>query len=79
MIVKNQGYQRSVFLSSSNSVVSGMYELSNSVVEFFKLRAANDNLSEENTTLKNQLIKLQNELTTLRPETKDSIRFRIPP
>jgi rod shape-determining protein MreC len=79
MIVKNQKYQESVFLSSSNSVVSGMYEWSNSVVEFFKLRDANNNLSEENTSLKNQIIKLQNELTTLRPREKDSIHFRIPP
>jgi len=79
MIVKNQGYQKSVFLSSSNSMVSGMYEWSNSVVEFFKLRAANDNLSEENTALKNQIIKLQNKLQTLTPEAKDSIHFRIPP
>jgi len=79
MIVQNQGYQKSIYLSSSNSVVSGMYEWSNGVVEFFKLRAANDNLSEENTALKNQVIKLQNQLTTLKPETKDSVHFRIPP
>ncbi len=79
MIVKNQGYQKSIYISSCNSVVAGMYEWSNSVVEFFKLRAANDNLSEENTSLKNQVIKLQNQLETLKPETKDSVRFRIPP
>jgi len=56
-----------------------MYELSNSVVEFFKLRAANDNLSEENTALKNQIINLQNKLSTLKPEASDSVHFRIPP
>jgi len=79
LIVKNQEYQKSVFLSSSNSVVAGMYEWSNSVVEFFKLRAANDNLSEENTALKNQIINLQNKLTTLKKEPVDSVHFRIPP
>jgi rod shape-determining protein MreC len=79
LIVKNQAYQKSVFLSSSNSMVSGMYEWSNSVVEFFKLRAANDNLSEENTALKNQIINLQNKLSTLKPEASDSVHFRIPP
>jgi len=52
LIVNNQDYQKSVFLSSSNSVISGMYKINNSVVEFFKLRDANDNLSEENTALK---------------------------
>lgn len=60
-------------------MVAGMYQWSNSVVEFFKLRAANDNLSEENTALKNQIIRIQNELTTLRSEDKDSIHFKIPP
>lgn len=79
MIVNNREYQKSVFLSSSNSLVSEIYEWNNSIIEFFKLRAANDNLSEENTSLKNQIIKLQNELTILRPETKDSVHFRIPP
>jgi rod shape-determining protein MreC len=79
LIVKNQDYQKNVFLTSSNSMVAGMYEWSNSVLEFFKLRAANDNLSEENTALKNQIIKLQNQISTLKPEAKDSIHFRIPP
>ena len=79
MIVKNQDYQKNIFLTSSNSMVAGMYEWSNSVVEFFKLRSANDNLSEENTALKNQIIKLQNQISTLKPETIDSVHFRIPP
>ena len=79
MIVREHKYQSSVFLSSSNNMVSTMYEWSNSVVEFFKLKAANENLSEENTALKNQIIRLQNELSTLRTDDKDSVHFRIPP
>jgi len=79
MIVKNQEYQQSVFLSSSNSAVSKMYEWNNSIFEFFKLSAANDNLSEENTALKNQLINLQNKLSTFQKPMRDSIQFRIPP
>jgi len=79
MIVKNQEYQRSIFLSSSNYLISGIYEWNNSVVEFFKLAAANDNLSEENTALKNQIVKLQNQISTLKVETPDSVHFRIPP
>ncbi len=79
MVVNSKDYQRSVFLSSSNSVVSGMYEWSNSVVEFFKLRAANENLAEENTALKNQIIDLRNKLSTLQKDGDDSLHFRIPP
>ncbi len=79
LIVSSQGYQKSVFLSSGNSVVAGMYKTSNSVVEFFKLRAANENLSEENTALKNQVIELQNRLSILTGGIeKDSTSFKIP-
>lgn len=56
-----------------------MYEWSNTVVEFFKLKAANDNLSEENTALKNNILDLQNKLAAVQPAAFDSIRFRIPP
>lgn len=79
LVVNNREYQKSVFLSSSNSAVSGLYEINNSVVEFFKLRDANDNLSEENTLLKNELNKLRNQLSTLEPEKDDSLHFQIPP
>jgi rod shape-determining protein MreC len=79
LVVNNRDYQKSVFLSSSNTLVANMYEASNSVVEFFKLKAANENLAEENTALKNEIIALHNQLATLMPQKKDSIRFRIPP
>jgi len=79
LIVNNQEYQKSVFLSSSNSAVASMYEVSNSVVEFFKLKAANETLSEENTRLKNEVMRLRNQASAFKPEKKDSIRFHIPP
>lgn len=79
MVVSNQEYQKSVFISSSNTAISAMYEMSNTVVEFFKLRAANDNLSEENTALKNQINDLQNQVAALKPEEKDSTNYHIPP
>ncbi|MDD3079847.1 MAG: rod shape-determining protein MreC [Paludibacter sp.] len=80
LIVNYQDYQKSVFLTSSNSVVSGLYKVSNSVVEFFNLRTANDNLSEENTALKNQIIDLQNQMAALQPKVKDdSLNFKVPP
>ena len=78
-VVNNRDYQKTVFLSSSNTVVSSLYQVSNSVVEFFKLSAANDNLSEENTVLKNEIISLKNQLSTLKPIQKDSVNFHIPP
>lgn len=78
-IVNNQEYQKSVFLSSSNATVASMYEVSNTVVEFFKLKASNETLSEENTRLKNEVMLLRNQALAFKPEKKDSIRFHIPP
>jgi rod shape-determining protein MreC len=78
-VVNNRDYQKTAFLSSSNTIVSSLYTVSNSVVEFFKLSAANDILSEENTALKNEIISLKNQLSTLQPIQKDSVHFRIPP
>lgn len=62
LIARSQGYQRSVMLSSANNTVGQIYIASNSVVEFFKLRTANENLSEENTKLKNRVLQLENQL-----------------
>ncbi|MFW9597406.1 MAG: rod shape-determining protein MreC [Paludibacter sp.] len=80
LIVNNQEYQKSIFFSSSNTMVASMYQVSNSVVEFFKLKASNETLSEENTALKNEIIRLRNEISVLTPEKKeDSLHFNIPP
>lgn len=65
MIVQNKNYQRSVVLSSANQLVANIYYTSNGVVEFFKLRDANNALSEENTKLKNQLTTLENKLKAI--------------
>jgi rod shape-determining protein MreC len=73
MISHNKGYQRSVILSSANSVVGKTYEMSNSVVEFFKLKEANENLSNENTTLQNKIVELQNKLNSLTDSTNSNI------
>lgn len=75
LISQNKTYQRSVLLSSSNIVVAKMYDLSSNVVEFFKLRKANANLSEENTNLQNQIIELKNQFATLQPTTSDNLNF----
>lgn len=65
LLSNNKGYQRSVMLSSGNAVVGRMYETTNSLVEFFKLSDANDNLAVENTLLKNRVVELENKLNAL--------------
>lgn len=79
MMINSQEYQKSVFLSSSNAVVATLYNWTNSVGEFFKLRNANNQLSSENTDLKNQIIDLQNKLNAFKPSLTDSLNFKLSP
>ncbi len=65
LIVNNNGYQKSVFFSSGNTLLASFYEVSNSVVEYFFLRQANDGLSAENTQLKNEIVNLRNQLQSM--------------
>lgn len=80
LIVNNNGYQKSVFFSSGNTVLASLYEVSNSVVEFFYLRQANNGLALENTQLKNQITELKNQLNSIKPLLNDSTQLlRISP
>lgn len=69
LIVNNNGYQKSVFFSSGNSMLASLYQVSNSVVEYFFLRQANEGLSAENTQLKNEIVTLRNQLQSISVDT----------
>jgi rod shape-determining protein MreC len=79
LIVKNNGYQQSVFFSSSNTVLASFYAVSSSFVEFFYLRTANNGLAEENVNLKNQLVTLQNQLSTYQSRPSEFEKTFIAP
>lgn len=72
LIVHNTGFQRIVFLSSANSVAARMYQSSESIFDFFKLKQANMKLNEENADLRNRIVGLQNELIRIRNMQNDT-------
>jgi rod shape-determining protein MreC len=74
LVVNYNSFQRSVFLSSSNAISGTIYDLNQSVADYFSLRRVNKELVEENNELHNQLLKLDNEISSL--ET-DSLRGKI--
>ena len=76
LIFQNQAYQRSVFLSSTNSVVAGLFQATTSVTDFLKLKSANQELANENTWLRNELTVLQARLMVVEDRIND---FRVPP
>lgn len=76
--VNNERYAKSVFFSSSNSVVAGLYSASNYFIDFFKLRPDNEALSEENAQLKNKILQLENKLMVYQDSTRSRTFFVDP-
>ncbi len=56
LTVKNNSYQRSVTLNSTNSVVGNAYKRLNVIRRFLSLNEVNDSLAVENAHLKTQLL-----------------------
>jgi rod shape-determining protein MreC len=79
LIVKNNDYQKSVFFSSSNTVLASVYELGNSTVEFFYLKSANEGLAHENILLKNEVVELRNKLLAVSKSDTTNYKLKISP
>ncbi len=55
LVVNYNGYQRSVFVSSSNKFTGGIYNNVSNAEEYLMLKAINEELSRENAFLRSQL------------------------
>ncbi|MEJ5962659.1 rod shape-determining protein MreC [Pedobacter immunditicola] len=60
LTVKNNSYQRSVTLNSSNELVGNAYEKFNVIKKYANLGQVNDSLAFENAKLYTQLLKMRN-------------------
>ena len=78
LVVNNNRYQHTTFFNSANTVVSACYEVSNSVIEFFKLKRTNADLATENAVLLNRITDLENQLEKRREEQLGIINPHIP-
>lgn len=65
LIVNNDGYQQSVFFSSGNTVVASLYNINNSVNEYFRLKKSNEDLVRENLILQNRLLQTEAQMADL--------------
>jgi len=79
MIVRNNGYQQSVFFSSGNTIFASLYSVSNSVVDYFYLKSTNEGLANENTMLLNQVVELQNQLEAYGSAAESQYKGKISP
>ncbi len=60
LCIKNNAYQRSVTLNSTNSVVGSAYERLNVIKRYLNLGQANDSLALENAKLRTELLNIKN-------------------
>ncbi|CAM1334008.1 rod shape-determining protein MreC [Tenacibaculum aestuariivivum] len=64
LIINNNSFHRSKFISSTNFITGGLYQTSSDFLEYLDLRKNNRELSEENTILKNKLSLLYSVIDT---------------
>ena len=62
LIVNNNNFPRSKFVSSTSAITGGFYKKSSQVSTYFNLKKENELLVEENLQLKNKLEKFYSQL-----------------
>ncbi|MBN2747105.1 MAG: rod shape-determining protein MreC [Bacteroidales bacterium] len=73
LIVSNNSFQRSKFISASNGVTGNILSLYDNAVSYFALKSANERLAQENARLRNKLKTSQILLDTNSFEFQDSL------
>ena len=66
LIFNNHAFHRSKFVSSANSITGGFYNKSSSISDYFQLTEENEELSQENTRLRNELERIKQLLDSTR-------------
>lgn len=72
MLIKNNPYQQSVYLTSANSVTATVYEGMASVTGYVHLKDINEDLQERNALLEMEVVKLRNEINEYKIQLPDS-------
>jgi rod shape-determining protein MreC len=73
LTLKNNSYQRSITLNSTNEIVGDAYKRLNIIKRYLNLGQVNDSLAAENAILKTQLLALTNTDSTKKILVKDTV------
>lgn len=73
LTIKNNAYQRSVTINSTNKIVGDVYNNLNVLKKYMNLGTVNDSLAMENALLKTQILALQMVDTTREATVKDTL------
>lgn len=63
LLFSNDGYHRSVYFSSANTVIGGVYSVDSYIRHFFSLSEINEQLTQRNVQLEARISQLSKELT----------------
>ncbi len=62
LLFSGNPYQHHVYLTSANSVASGIYNMRNSVASYFDLREINEDLNQRNAALESEVLALREQI-----------------
>ena len=72
-VIQSHTYHKSKFITSSNSVIGGIYAKTNTLSNYFSLAKENQKLTEENTYLRNLLAKKKNVIDSVIHKVTDTV------
>lgn len=82
LVIRNNNYQQSAFINSSNIFVGSLYTKFNSWQEYINLSKDNELLTAENATLRKRLQRFEDADSTITPQVKitmDEVRYEFIP
>ena len=74
LLVRNNPYQQSVYLTSANAVCATVYEGMSSITDYFHLKGINEDLQERNALLEMELIDLRAQLDEAKMQLPDTLK-----
>lgn len=73
LLVDNNVYQQSVYLTSANAVSGSVFGVWSNVAGYFHLRTINERLQATNAELQNEVLNLKSEITELKSLRDDTL------
>jgi len=73
LLVDNNVYQQSVYLTSANRITGSVYSIWSQVTGYFHLKSINESLQATNADLQSQVLNLKSELAELKSVRDDSL------
>ena len=75
LLVRNNSYQQSVYLSSANVVTGSVFGAWSEVTGYFHLKTINESLQASNAELQNQVLNLKSQLAQLSTLMSDTVKI----